>query len=841
MANPGADAPIVENRVESQSLPAGAERPARANDPRALLGAEPPAAAPPRPNTAAPLRVTLAANVNAGLLPQPAPEPLILPYIPDQTSYAGRNYMDMALSSEKFVPQISVDRNGNVITPQNTPAGIFAASAPSDPASSLSMSNPVTPEIITITFPGGTSITQTVQSAWTPPGQGGTSGPRSRMMYSGVAVPRKEGASGTGGTIINPPPTKFTAQFDMPSNNQTIQVSGNSASFTVSLTLTPPESGQARLINPAAPRLPTCTVTLDGATDVPMTVTGPDISGLYSAASNAPLTFGTSGAHTLAATASFVGENSNPKISFAIQLNAIGGGGGGNATPPALVVTSPLDGSVIAAQFGDPNSPAEAVVPFTGSATSNVADIQSVQIQIGDDPSTASNATPNPAAGWSKWSGQQVLVGYGPQTAKITAVDSNGSSISQTIKLILAPFEPRLWLYSKLLIIEEVRLTNYTGQYGRGKVLRTLSLLPGETTNISVSSYSTQETTTTDTTSIFDELNDKTSSDFDTSVADEQADKSSQQDSEAWGIQAKASASWGWGSAEVTGNYKSDSNSAREDLRKSVKSATLKHAAERSSRRSVQVNAENQQTTTSGTTQSIQRTISNINVSRTLNFIFYQLNQEYISLLHLVDVRIGYVSAFLSLMDGTTQFDYQEVTLTDLPTLISKAIKSDFQADVTGNIMDILNNVVDYADVRHTLAETVVPTDEATGAPVPEASYFRFRRNLAGTWTDPNTGVSYSVPGVILGVTNVTMRTDGVLVDSALGQSPALDDYNVGLQQASLQQRLLANAAAQQVIDLVNNPDPNKTDAWQKTHPQELPASLNFAAAVPPSSGGSGG
>jgi hypothetical protein len=272
-----------------------------------------------------------------------------------------------------------------------------------------------------------------------------------------------------------------------------------------------------------------------------------------------------------------------------------------------------------------------------------------------------------------------------------------------------------------------------------------------------------------------------------------------------------------------------------------VTAATQKHAAERSSRRTVQVNAENQQTVTSGTTQAIQRQISNINVSRTLNFIFYQLNQEYISILHLVDVRIGYVSAFLSLVDGTTQFDYQEVTLSDLPLLLATAIQSQFQAEVSGNIMDVLNNVVDYEDIRHTVTETVVPTDEVTRNPAPEASYFRFRRNLNGTWTDPNTHETYTVPGVIIGVNNVTMRTDGVLVDSELGQNAAIDDYNTGLQQASLAQRQIANAAAQQVIDLVNNPDPNKTDAWQKTHPQSLPSTLSIAATNPPVAGGAGG
>jgi hypothetical protein len=668
---------------------------------------------------------------------------------------------------------------------------------------------------------------------------------------AGVLVPKVSGAAGLGSTATNPGLVRAQAIFDTPNDKQVIQGSGNAIQITVEVTMVPPESNQSKISGGAlnVSALPTCTVTLDertaGQQAIPMTVTGPDISGDYTATSNAPITFTASGAHTLTAVADFTVSSGSSVISFVIQLKAGGGGGGGgggNVDPPTLILTSPQDGAVIAAQFGDPNSPAEAVVPFTGSATAAAgAVIRSVQIQVGSDAATASNAVPDPTAGWSQWSGSQVLTGYGAQTVTITVKDSNGSQVSKTITLVLAPFEPRLWLYSKLVIIEELRLTNFAGENGRGRVLRTLSLLPGENTTISVDSYSTSESTTTNTSSIFDELNDSTTSDFNSSVADEQTDKTSQQDSEAWGIQAKASASWGWGNAEVQGSYKSDSNSAREDLRKAVASATQKHAAQRSSRRTVQVNAENQQTVTSGTTQSIQRTISNINVSRTLNFIFYQLNQEYISLLHLVDVRIGYVSAFLSLLDSKTLFDYQEVTLTDVPTLIGTAIKPEHQAEVVGHIMEVLTNVVDYADVRHTLTETVVPTDEVTGAPVPEAQYFRFRRNLLGTWTDPNTTASYAVPGVIIGATNVTMRTDGVLVDAALGQNAAIDDYNIGLQQAALAQRQLANAAAQQVLDLVNNPDPAKTDAWQKTHPQPLPAELTLAAAAAGSGSGSGG
>ena len=38
----------------------------------------------------------------------------------------------------------------------------------------------------------------------------------------------------------------------------------------------------------------------------------------------------------------------------------------------------------------------------------------------------------------------------------------------------------------------------------------------------------------------------------------------------------------------------------------------------------------------------IGREIENINVGRTLNFVFRQMNQEFITILHLVDVRVAY-------------------------------------------------------------------------------------------------------------------------------------------------------------------------------------------------------
>src|SRR5579859_1515629 len=132
-----------------------------------------------------------------------ATETFIWPSVPDNTSYAGRNYMDMALRSEKFVPQISVDRNGNVITPQNAPAGIFAASVQNKTSTPVVTANPITRSSTTVAPIG-------------PSGTAAGSSHAATGMGSG-----KPALAGNLNPIIEPP--GFQAIFNTPTNNQIIQ------------------------------------------------------------------------------------------------------------------------------------------------------------------------------------------------------------------------------------------------------------------------------------------------------------------------------------------------------------------------------------------------------------------------------------------------------------------------------------------------------------------------------------------------------------------------------------------------------------------------------------------
>jgi hypothetical protein len=62
------------------------------------------------------------------------------------------------------------------------------------------------------------------------------------------------------------------------------------------------------------------------------------------------------------------------------------------------------------------------------------------------------------------------------------------------------PPEPR----PRLLLVEVYRLSSYLGSYGAGRVLKTLTLLPGEKTKVSVKTYTHSTTDAKQASSILD-------------------------------------------------------------------------------------------------------------------------------------------------------------------------------------------------------------------------------------------------------------------------------------------------------------------------------------------------
>lgn len=338
-----------------------------------------------------------------------------------------------------------------------------------------------------------------------------------------------------------------------------------------------------------------------------------------------------------------------------------------------------------------------------------------------------------------------------------------------TYNFIPEPTEPDPRLY----LVEIYRLSSFLGNYGAGRILKTMTLLPGEKTKISVKTYTKTEQQSKSASSILDSFTQESSDDFENSVQEEQSDKRNSSKTFEYHAEAEANASWGFGSAKVSGGVKGGTNSAREEFSKNVSNAVQKHSAKASAKRDIQINTSYEVKEETGEETSIEREIENINLSRTLNFVFRQMNQEFFTFLTLVDVRIAFFNNFAELA--------REVPLPALDSLLDEFVLDDKHDEVRKVIVEQLQNTLDYNDdLKSIIEEKVLSQND---------KYLRVKQGIISNYTDDITKAEFTLPGTILAVTKNVMRTEGVIVEALLGQGEALDGYATRLQELEVMRR----------------------------------------------------
>jgi hypothetical protein len=340
-----------------------------------------------------------------------------------------------------------------------------------------------------------------------------------------------------------------------------------------------------------------------------------------------------------------------------------------------------------------------------------------------------------------------------------------------------------------LVLVEYYRLTSFPARYGPGRTLKTFSLLPGENTTIRVSTYKRSAESLQKTASILDSTNTETETEFARTVNSEQSNQANASKSFEYRAEAEAQgqATWGWGSAsaKVSGGVSGDSKSAREEFSKNLTNAVSQNAARASSRRDVQIDTSMDVKLEQGEEEAIERTLQNINVSRTLNFVFQQMNQEYVTLLHLVDVRVAFFNGHAESRD--------EVPLAELDRLLEDCMVPDRVTPVREGILSALKTITDHrGQAQPDFIRTVSTTAGDDGTP---ATYAQVNTDFVSSYTGPD-GHEYVVPGIIVSTDRHTLRTDGVIVDSFLGNGNALDDYSTGLQRQAVRARDVENQRA---------------------------------------------
>lgn len=201
--------------------------------------------------------------------------------------------------------------------------------------------------------------------------------------------------------------------------------------------------------------------------------------------------------------------------------------------------------------------------------------------------------------------------------------------------------------------------------------------------------------------------------------------------------QAQAQGNWGWGSASVSvsGGVSGSSNSAREELSKNITNAVSQNTARASAKRDVQVDTSLDVKLEEGEEEAVERTLTNVNVSRTLNFVFSQMNQEYVTLLHLVDVRVAFFNGHAESRD--------EVPLADLDRLLADCVEPGHIDQTRKLVPEALYGISDYQGKAR--PEIVRPTGPDQEGP------FRIDTGLTSSYTAPD-GREHTVPGIIVGV-----------------------------------------------------------------------------------------
>lgn len=336
-----------------------------------------------------------------------------------------------------------------------------------------------------------------------------------------------------------------------------------------------------------------------------------------------------------------------------------------------------------------------------------------------------------------------------------------------------------------LFLVDHYTLSNFVGDYGTGRIVNTFSLLPGETTELRVSTYRDESLSSRSTASILDSSSNESTDSFLEALSDTTTkDTSNQSSSTDARFNAKGSYSAIFSSAEAStdANINNTSNSRR-DFHSNVASSVSSTANRASASRDVYVDTSVESTVEQGREDVSIRTISNINTGHTLNFISYQMNQEYHSILHLTRVEVGFD-------DG--RGNVYTLPLYELDRLIARFVIESERDNVRDVVIGELAAITDYKGDIHpdfVIGKLATAAPSAAEATLNGRQTYSVNYDYRSGYTITGHDSQLSVPGIIVDVQPVVMRTDGIYVESLVGRSSAWDSYTEQLKAKELRSK----------------------------------------------------
>jgi hypothetical protein len=262
-----------------------------------------------------------------------------------------------------------------------------------------------------------------------------------------------------------------------------------------------------------------------------------------------------------------------------------------------------------------------------------------------------------------------------------------------------------------LLVIEVVGISSFLGDYGLGKTVRTFSLLPGESTTISLRTWKSSASSEQASSSIIDSFNRTAADRFAASLRKETTDKSTEASTEDWHAEAEVSASFEMKKvpvgAKVSGGGSGEYHSSREAFSHQAGEVVREHAKEASAGRELSVTSSSERTKAVGEEVTTEREIKNVNMRRVLNFVFRELNQEYLTKIHLKDLRIVFTNG----RPGS----WREVPLSGMRQLLEEVLIPKRVDETAEAVLRLLAIAYDHGDHPVTVLERVTMRTDGQG------------------------------------------------------------------------------------------------------------------------------
>jgi hypothetical protein len=384
----------------------------------------------------------------------------------------------------------------------------------------------------------------------------------------------------------------------------------------------------------------------------------------------------------------------------------------------------------------------------------------------------------------------------------------------------------------RFVIIEHYRLSSHFGDYGAGKTTGVFSLMPGEETTLYIRNWRRNETTLKMASSIFDSFTEEAATEFETDLLTETTDTSN------YSVNRKMHSKYS-GSGEINlGLFKTkhsgeasdalETQSARESVSKNVAKVTASHSSKASSKRETEVTQELETTAAQELETITARTIKNPNVSRTLNIVSRELNQEFTTYLSLVDVSFAFVND-LNVFEVFQVHELDRMLAKYLPapptepgfttpSLFGSVSEYTF---VRQRLIEQVNGVYDFQGTRHDFLEEVSLADNEQvfgvgQAPAGIETYLRVRRARHADQPNPFYEPGFvPVEGVVMSETTNTVRTPAILIDALLSFGIALDNYNLGKQREELRREHNENRKVELALSLIESGDEAALEAYR--------------------------